>query len=301
MAMTITPLDTSFGACITDLALVTLSDEQWPTIHSALLKYGILVFPGQHLNATDQDQFATRFGPAERLSPRQKGASIAISNQKADGSTARRDEYQYQILKGNEGWHTDSTYMPVASSVAMLSAIELPPEGGETEFADMRAAWDALSTAEQQRLEPLSAHHSLYYSQAQAGFSHATDNVYGFHDQGAPLRPLIKTHPQTGRKSIYTGRHAYGIPGMDRAASDTLLAELLSNACQAPRIYTHHWQVGDTVVWDNRCMMHRARPYNPDHVRILRGTRISGDPDTEGAPGYADEHADAFRPQESHS
>ena len=301
MAITITPLNATFGASITAVALATLDDNDWQAIHSALLQYGVLVFPGQYLSEADQDHYAAHFGPAEQLSPRQRGASIAISNKKADGTTAQQDEYQYQILKGNEGWHTDSTYMPVASSVAMLTAIELPPEGGETEFADMRAAWDALDPKQQQRLESLSAYHSLYYSQAQAGFHHATDNAYGFHDQGAPLRPLIKTHPETGRKSIYTGRHAFGIPGLPRAASDTLLAELLHSACQPPRVYTHRWQVGDTVVWDNRCMMHRARPYNPAHVRILRGTRISGDPKTEAAPAFADEHADAYRPREQRS
>jgi alpha-ketoglutarate-dependent taurine dioxygenase len=303
MAMTVKPLEATpnlkMGATITDVDLANLDDETWAEIHSAFLDYGVLVFPDQHLSSNAQAAFAARFGEAEQLSPQQKGASIQISNKKPDGGLAQPDEYQYQILRGNEGWHTDSTYMPLASKAAMLTAIELPPEGGNTGFADMRAAWDALDADTQARLESLSAYHSLYYSQEQAGFNHTTDNLYGFHDKGAPLRPLIKRHPETGRKSIYTGRHAHNIPGLSLEASETLLHELLENACQAPRVYEHEWQVGDTVVWDNRCMMHRARPYDAAYARVLRGTRISGDPETELAPTFADERAEAFKPSSS--
>jgi alpha-ketoglutarate-dependent taurine dioxygenase len=145
----------------------------------------------------------------------------------------------------------------------------------------------------------LSAYHSLYYSQEKAGFRHTTDNLYGLHDKGAPLRPIVKTHPETGRKSIYTGRHAYGIPGMSEQESERLLDGLMADACQPPRVYTHNWQLGDTVVWDNRCLMHRARPYDPGCARNLRGTRISGDPETELAPTFSDERADAYKPSDS--
>lgn len=288
MSITVSPCNSSCGARISDVELKRLSDEDWQAVYTALLEFGVLIFPGQHLDSAGQSAFAARFGTAEQLSPKQKGANVAISNQKANGALAQPDESLYQILKGNEGWHTDSTYMPIASSVAMLTAITLPDAGGATEFADMRAAWDALEPERQQQLELLSAYHSLYYSQAKAGFQHATDNEYGFHDKGAPLRPLIKTHPETGRKSIYTGRHAYGIPGLSTADSESLLNELLAFACQPPRIYTHHWQVGDTVVWDNRCMLHRARPYDPAQARVLRGTRIAGNPATEHASVHAD-------------
>jgi alpha-ketoglutarate-dependent taurine dioxygenase len=147
----------------------------------------------------------------------------------------------------------------------------------------MRAAWDALDRRTQARLEGLSAYHSLYYSQVRAGYVHQTDHLYGFHDKGAPLRPIIKTHPRTGRKSIYTGRHAYGIPGMSAVQSEALLDQLMAEACQPPRVYKHVWQVGDIVVWDNRCLMHRA-------------CRISGEPQSELAPTVADPRADAFHP-----
>ena len=126
-----------------------------------------------------------------------------------------------------------------------------------------------------------------------------TDNLYGLHDKGAPLRPLVKTHPETGRKSIYTGRHAYGIPGMSEAESAELLSGLLQEACRPPRVYTHKWQAGDLVVWDNRCLMHRARPYDADYPRVLRGTRISGDPATELAPTHPDPRATGYKPSQS--
>ena len=178
----------------------------------------------------------------------------------------------------------------------MLAALAIPPEGGETEFADMRAAWDALDRRTQARLEGLSAYHSLYYSQARAGYVHQTDHLYGFHDKGAPLRPIIKTHPRTGRKSIYTGRHAYGIPGMSAVQSEALLDQLMAEACQPPRVYKHVWQVGDIVVWDNRCLMHRACPFDIRHARVLQATRISGEPQSELAPTVAGPRADAFHP-----
>ena len=297
--MKIEPVDATLGAIVTDIDLSALTDSSFTELYGVFLEYGVLVFPQQHLDDTAQGAFAARFGAVEQLSPKQRGPNVAISNRKKDGSTAKPDEYQYQILKGNEGWHTDSTYMPLASKVAMLSAIILPSEGGQTEFADMRAAWDTLDPDTQQYLQGLSAYHSLFYSQAKAGYVHDTDNLYGLHDKGAPLRSIVKTHPETRRKSIYTGRHAYGIEGMTEEESEKFLAKLLDDACQPPRIYTHNWQVGDTVVWDNRCMMHRARPYDPNQPRELRGTRISGDPESELAPTFADMRANSFNPSTS--
>jgi alpha-ketoglutarate-dependent taurine dioxygenase len=299
MTITVTPVDATLGAVITDVDLANLTDESWAEIHAAFLQYGVLVFPGQHLGEEAQSAFARRFGGIEQLSPKQAGATIEFTNRKEDGSLVKPDEYGFKIMKGNEGWHTDSTYMPIASKAAMLSALVIPPAGGETEFADMRAAWDALDPDTQARLEKLSAYHSIYYSQAKAGFVHTTDHLYGFHDKGAPLRPLIKTHPETGRKSIYTGRHAYGIPGLSETESETLLTKLVEDACRPPRVYTHVWQVGDLVVWDNRCLLHRARPFDTSFPRVMRASRISGEVESEFASTFPDPRADAFRPTAS--
>lgn len=295
---TVTPTEATLGAVVTDIDLRELDDASWEALYAEFLTYGMLVFPAQHLDEEAQGRFAARFGEPEQLNPKQTGPNVAISNQKPGGGVAQPGDYQFKLLKGNEGWHTDSTYMPLASKVAMLSAQVLPPEGGETEFADMRAAWDALDQETQNQLEGLQAYHSLYYSQEKAGFKLNTDNLYGLHDKGAPLRPVIKIHPETQRKSIYTGRHAYGVLGMDPEASEKLLDDLMSIACQAPRVYRHKWQVGDIVVWDNRCLMHRACPYDTRHPRTLRGTRIAGDRATELAPTFADERADAFNPSD---
>ena len=299
MSIEVTPIDATLGAVVTGVDLAELDDDTWEEIRDAFLTYGVLVFPEQNLDAESQGTFALRFGKTEKLYPKQATPTINFSNQKPDGSLAQPNEQQYRIMKGNEGWHTDSTYMPLAAKAGMLMALVVPPQGGETEFADMRAAYDALDNAMKERLEGLSAYHSLYYSQARAGYTHTTDNLYGLHDKGAPLRPVIKTHPETGRRSIYTGRHAYGIPGMSEEESEALLTSLLADACQPPRTYRHSWQVGDLIVWDNRCVMHRARPYNTNHPRMLRASRISGEPESELAPTFADPRAEAFHPTTS--
>ena len=299
MPLTVTPIDATLGAVVTGVDLASLDDASWEEIHSAFLTYGVLVFPDQSLDEESQGAFARRFGRIEKLSSRQTGGTVQFSNQKPDGTLMQPDEERYRILKGNEGWHTDSTYMPLAAKASMLMALVVPPKGGETEFADMRAGYDALDADTRRTLEGLSAYHSLYYSQARLGYRHTTDNLYGFHDKGAPLRRIIKTHPETGRKSIYTGRHAYGIPGMSAAESESLLDGLMAEACQPPRTYLHRWTPGDLAVWDNRCLMHRARPYNTDHPRVLRASRIAGEPESELAPTFADPRAAAFHPSSS--
>jgi alpha-ketoglutarate-dependent taurine dioxygenase len=299
MAISVTSTAATLGAVVTNTDLSDLDEASWNDIYQAFLQYGVLVFPEQHLSEAAQGAFALRFGDTEKLFPKQSQPTITFTNEKPDGSLATPEDQQYRILKGNEGWHTDSTYMPLAAKAGMLAALVIPAEGGETEFADMRAAWDALDQATQRKLEPLSAYHSLYYSQTRAGFQHQTDNQYGFHDKGAPLRPIIKIHPETGRKSIYTGRHAYGIPGMAPSESEQLLDDLLERACQPPRVYQHTWQVGDLVVWDNRCLMHRARPYDPAQPRSLRASRISGEATSELAPTFADERAEGFAPSQT--
>ena len=299
MPITVTPTDATLGAVVTDVDLAQLDDATWEEIHAAFLKHGVLIFPGQNLDEEAQGAFALRFGNIEKLNPKQAKPTVQFSNQKPDGTTAQPSDPGYPLMRGNEGWHTDSTYMPLAAKAAMLMALVVPPEGGETEFADMRAAYDELSPQMQEKLEGLSAHHSLYHSQSKAGYTHKTDHLYGFHDKGAPLRPVIKTHPETGRKSIYTGRHAYGIVGMAPEESEALLDALMEDACQPPRTYRHSWQVGDLVVWDNRCLMHRARPYDTNHPRVLRASRIAGEPETELAPTYPDPRAEAYHPTTS--
>ena len=277
----ITPLDATLGAVATNVDLAGLDDDAWTTIEAAFHQHGILVFPGQGLAEADQSAFGARFGDIEELAPGVH--TVSISNQKEDGSVTRPDEHRSRILRGNEGWHTDSSYMPLAAKASAIAAVVVPPEGGQTEWADMRAAYDALDDEMQERIADLAAYHSLYYSQGKTGHEVKPGAGYGFHREEAPLRPLVKVHPATGRKSLFIGRHAYGIPGLDATESETLLDDLMTFACQAPRTYRHEWEPGDLVIWDNRCMLHRACPYDYGEVRVMRHTRIAGDPATEQA------------------
>jgi alpha-ketoglutarate-dependent taurine dioxygenase len=187
-----------------------------------------------------------------------------------------------KIMLGNEGWHTDSSYMPISAKASVLSAHVVPTRGGETEWADMRAALEALAPALRERVATLSAHHSIRYSQARIG--HAMGYAgYGANVEKPPLRPLVKRHPATGRPALYIGRHAYGIPGLSPEESEQLLGELLAFACQPPRTFAHAWRPGDVAIWDNRCLLHRARPYDHREARVMHHTRVAGDPATEAA------------------
>ncbi len=292
---TITPLDASFGARITDIDLANLSDAEWRVVEDAFNEYGALVFPECNLTDEQHADFAERFGPIEYL--RGKGEKVAwISNKRADGKIMSAEEKRYKSLRGNEGWHTDSSYMPLAAKASALAAVVTPSSGGETELADMRDAYDKLDPAMQARIANLSAYHSLYQSQAKAGFEFKTGDGYGYHTEGAPLRPLVKVHPATGRKSLFIGRHAFRIPGMDDKEAQALLDELLTFACQPPRVYKHAWKPGDLMIWDNRCILHRACPYDYNEERVMRHVRVAGDPATELVTTGRDERADGFAP-----
>lgn len=291
---TIAPLDASFGARVADIDLADLSDADWKTVKAAFLEFGALVFPGQHLTEAAQIAFGERFGEIEILRPGSKSA--AISNVKPDGAVMGKREKRFESLRGNEGWHTDSSYMPLAAKASCLAAVVTPSVGGETALADMRDAYDALDAATKARIADLKAYHSLYESQAKAGYVFKTGEGYGFHTKGAPLRPLVKTHPETGRKSLFIGRHAFRIPGMDDADAQALLDRLLDHAVQPPRTYVHAWAPGDVMIWDNRCILHRACPYDYDEPRVMRHVRIAGDPATDLAETGADARADAFEP-----
>lgn len=296
MEPTITPIDASFGATITDVDLADMDAGAWRAVEDAFHEYGFLVFPGQDLSEDAQIAFAKRFGNIELLRDDPKAEAVSVSNQKPDGSVLAPDENRYKALRGNEGWHTDSSYMPLAAKASILSAQVVPSAGGETELADMRAAYDALDETTRERIADLSAYHSLYASQAKAGYVFKTGEGYGYHTKGAPLRPLVKTHPVTGRKSLFIGRHAYRIPGMADDESQPLLDELLEAACQAPRVYSHKWRAGDVMMWDNRCILHRAAPYDYNEIRIMRHVRVAGEAESELVVTGPDERAAAFAP-----
>ena len=277
---TVEPLDASFGAVIAGLKCAELSEADFADLYRTWLDHALLIFPGQHLTGSEQIAFAARFGPPEF-------AIAPISNVRPDGSIRPDDgtDDAVKVLKGNMGWHTDSTYMPVQAKGAVFTAHVVPDEGGETGWADMRAAYDALGKAMKAKIAPLSAHHSLRYSQGKLGHVHkegSSYSGYGLTETDEPLRPLVKVHPETGRKCLMVGRHAHAIPGVTEAASERLLQELADFAVQPPRVYHHSWTPGDAVVWDNRALMHRACPWDLTMPRVMYHSRIAGDPVSEG-------------------
>lgn len=278
------PVDASFGAVITGVRIPELDQPTWQALHDTWLRYALLIFPGQFLKKDEQIAFAKRFGALEF----EMGA---VSNVREDGTLRLEAEGDdvVKILKGNEGWHADSTFKPIQAKGAVFSAEVVPTVGGHTGWADMRAAYDALDDAMQAKIAPLQAYHSLHYSQSRIGHrpKAGTEDYrrLGFAGDENVLRPLVKTHPETGRKSLLIGRHAHDIPGLAPEESEVLLQELIDFACRPPRLYHHDWRPGDVVIWDNRCLLHQATPFDMTQPRVMWHTRIAGDPVSEAAVG----------------
>jgi alpha-ketoglutarate-dependent taurine dioxygenase len=263
------------------LKLARLDDVTFSQLYEVWLEHALLLFPAQHLSNEEQVAFALRFGELEF-------DLVPISNVRKDGTLRANDgsDDVVEVLKGNMGWHCDSTYMPVQAKGAVFTAHRVSASGGETGWADMRAAHDALDEATRAQVAELSAYHSLEYSQSKLGHTPAETGghtVYGISGQDPPLRPLVKIHPETRRPSLLIGRHAYGIPDMDPGESERLLQGLVDFACQPPRVHKHVWAPGDAVVWDNRCLLHRAHPWDMAEPRVMFHARIAGDPATEFA------------------
>ncbi len=281
--MQVRPCPATLGARVTDVRLEALEPDTWRGIEAAFAEYGVLIFPDQHLEPDDQVAFGRRFGAIEHLYGDR--GFVFISNQRPDGSLLEDDNPAMQIMRGNEGWHTDSSYMPCSAKASILSAHVVPAAGGETEWADMRAAYQALDDGMRARVEALTAYHSIRYSQARIGHTLVAGAPAGYGADVAepPRRPLVKVHPVTGERALFIGRHAYGIPGLDEADSEALLDELLEFACRPPRVLCHSWRPGDVAIWDNRRVLHRARPYDHREPRVMVHVRVAGDPATESA------------------
>jgi len=297
--ITIVPMaNKAFGATATGMDLKNLGDDEFSELHAAFLNHGFLLFPDQHLDEESSIAFGKRFGDLEF-----GGAPMANQKKHEDGSFGKIYDLQSQLMRtnvGNEAWHTDSTYKPIASRVAMLSAVIVPDEGGQTELADLRAGYEALDDATKEIVAGLSAFHSTNFSQANdlGDFPDTNgDGLYGevYHGE-AYLRPMVKIHPETGKPNLFVGRHAFGIPGLNRQESRKLIRSLIEHVVgDDSRVYSHNWVVGDTLLWDNRRALHRARPYDYSKPRYLIGTRVAGDPASELAYYPEDPEAEAGR------
>jgi alpha-ketoglutarate-dependent taurine dioxygenase len=284
VAFDLKPLENAtFGAVVKGVRLANIDDEVFAKLYQAWLDYALLIFPGQHLRMAEHVAFAKRFGLLEfEIKP--------VSNVRRDGTIRADDDSDrvVKILKGNMNWHFDFTFLPIQTKGGVLSAQVVASKGGETGWADMRASYDALSPAMKERIDGLKAHHSVSYSQAKLGYVNDINDKFdgvkfGAEVEHPPLRPLVKTHPETGRKALMIGRHAHGIPGLSEEESEKLLEELETFACRPPRVFFHRWQPGDVVVWDNRCLMHRACPWDMREPRIMHHSSMAGDPVAEFA------------------
>jgi alpha-ketoglutarate-dependent 2,4-dichlorophenoxyacetate dioxygenase len=287
MNLVVTPLHEHFVARITAVDLSRPVDDGIQRgIERAMDTFAVCVLPGQHLDDAQQIAFSRFYGPLE-VSPgigRKPGAAPAnariqhkeifdISNLDQDGDILDANNPRASFMRGNELWHTDSSFKAEGAMWSMLHAKAVPPAGGNTEFADTRAAYDALPEAMKKRLEGLVAEHSLWHSRSKLGGYVPTEDERRAYPRA--WHRLVRRHPGSGRNTLYIAAHASHIVGMPLDEGQALLRELMEFATQPQFVHSHAWRVGDLVIWDNRCTMHRATPYEvTDHVRDLRRTTI---------------------------
>lgn len=269
MSITVSPMTPGFAAEVGDLDLAgPLSEADLLAVRRAFTEYGVLVFTSQHLTVDQHLAFARHFGPLERsvatVMPDQKlrvQAEIAdIANLTVEGRVWDRTDRLRLFQMGNRLWHTDSSFKTPTGYASMLYARSVAPVGGHTEFADLRAAWDALPEAMQARIDGLVAEHSLLHSRRKLGFTDFSEQERAAF---APVaRPLVRTLPGSGRRSLYLASHIGRIRGMPDEAAQALVDELVAHATDRRFTYLHRWRVGDLVMWDNRCTMHRGTPFD---------------------------------------
>jgi alpha-ketoglutarate-dependent 2,4-dichlorophenoxyacetate dioxygenase len=266
-------------ASFLDLSL-PLEVAEVAAIQAAIDAYPVLVFRDQRLTDAQLRDFAALFGPLEigRAAARPGRRRLAIpqigdiSNLDADNNVRALNDRRRLDSLGNRLWHTDASYMKVPVVLGLLHAVTLPPPSpfgnGETEFADMRAAYDALPQATRDAIDPLIAEHDIFWSRGQIGF---TEFPPGEREQYPPsAQLLVRRHPVTGRKSLYLSAHASHITGWPVADGRLLLADLNAHSTRPEFVYSHTWRVGDLVIWDNRWTMHRGRPHDENQPRDLR-------------------------------
>nr|AHN65068.1 2,4-D-alpha ketoglutarate dioxygenase [Priestia aryabhattai] len=284
MSAVANPLHPLFVGEVEDIDLrCPLGPAEVREIERQMDEMSVLVFRGQALDQDQQIAFARNFGPLEggfikvnQRPSRFKYAELAdISNVSLDGKVAQRDAREVVGNFANQLWHSDSSFQQPAARYSMLSAVVVPSSGGDTEFCDMRAAYDALPADLKAELEGLQAEHYALNSRFLLG---DTDYSEAQRNAMPPVRwPLARTHAGSGRRFLFIGAHAGHIEGRPVAEGRMLLAELLEHATQRQFVYRHRWQVGDLVMWDNRCVLHRGRRYDISARRELRRATILDD------------------------
>jgi alpha-ketoglutarate-dependent 2,4-dichlorophenoxyacetate dioxygenase len=281
MSLKCRPITSEFAAELSgpDLA-APIDDATRDAIWSAIDRYAVVIFRNQCPTDAQLRDFAARFGPLEigRAAARPGRRRLAIpqigdiSNLDEDNRVRTLDDRRRLDSLGNRLWHTDASYMPVPVVLGMLHAVSLPPPSpfgnGETEFADMRAAYDTLPEAMQQAIDGLIVQHDVFWSRAQIGF---TEFPSGEREQYPPSpQRLVRVHPGSKRKTLYLSAHASHVVDWPVADGRLLLWDLTAHATHPRFVYSHSWRLGDVVIWDNRCTMHRGRPHDEQQPRDLR-------------------------------
>src|SRR3954468_11645259 len=284
MAITIRKLHPLFVGEVTGVDLSRpLGSGEAAAIESAMDDYAVLVFPGQDITDAQQLAFAENFGAREHG----RGGTVAkaadarltpgladVSNLGKDGRPLPRDDRVHLFNLGNCLWHSDSSFRAIPAKFSLLSARVVNPKGGNTEFADMRAAYDALDDETKAEIEDMICEHSLMYSRGSLGFLDYTEEEKQLFKP--VLQRLVRTHPVHGRKSLYLSSHAGAIRGMSVPEGRLLLRDLNEHATQPEFVYVHRWTLHDLVMWDNRQTMHRVRRYDQSQPRDMRRATVAG-------------------------
>lgn len=280
MTYNITQLHPTFAARIDGVDLTRpLDGETFDVLQAAIDTHGVIVIPGERLSEDRQVEFASQFGPLDALNGiiqtgikhRISERLVDISNLDEKGDVLDRQNRRRMANLGNQLWHTDASFKRTTAKYSLLHAHSVVSEGGETQFADMCAAYDTLPQKMKDRIADLEAEHSVIASRATLGFNDFSDEERA--TLPPQIRPLVRTLP-SGRKSLYLASHASHIIGWPVPEGRMLIRELTEHATQRERVYTHTWDVGDLVMWDNRRTMHRARPFDESERRDMRRATV---------------------------
>ncbi|MGY4476086.1 TauD/TfdA dioxygenase family protein [Bradyrhizobium sp. USDA 3364] len=260
-----------------------LTKQEAIDIEAGMDKYAVLVFHGQQISDEQQMAFALNFGERETS----RGGTVTkkedyrlssglndVGNLGKDGKPLPKDHRTHLFNLGNCLWHSDSSFRPIPAKFSLLSARVVNPTGGNTEFADMRAAYDALDDETKAEIEDMICEHSLMYSRGSLGFLDYTEEEKQMFKP--VLQRLVRTHPGHGRKSLYLSSHAGAIRGMSMPEARLLLRDLTEHATQPEFVYVHKWTVHDLVMWDNRQTVHRVRRYDQSQPRDMRRATVAG-------------------------
>jgi len=283
MPLSIRQLAPTFVAEVRGLDLrKPVKRDVFKEIYDAFLKFGVLIIPGQAISVDQHLEFAANFGEIWKLPVKDesklriKNAAIDdVSNLSASGEIAGKDSEKYMFALGNQLWHSDLSFKDVPAQASLLHAEEVASEGGETEFADLIASYDALPEETKDKIGGLIAQHSLLHSRELMGYNNVTDEMRKMFPPA--YQPIVRVHPDTGKKNLYVGAHAFKIENMPQDEGQALLKRLVTQATAEKFVYQHRWAVHDLVIWDNRRALHRGRPYDADRERrVMHRVTIQG-------------------------